>query len=224
MKKLFQLAFLICSILGFTVLISCGDDGEDGSNPNGNTEFDFGDYNISGGAVYDYGDDGTHYNYDFDLFDGTLDTSEDTFSGTLFLYVELFSLGTTGFQDGIFEYYGGTDFSDVEEKNYFTTLRLSYDGNDNGRLYSTNDEFEEDITLIPSSGSITVSDNGNNNFTLAFNLEMVQALISPVDFEISELVDGTNTSVVFTTTLNFEYIDERAGRLPVSGKNFFLKR
>ena len=79
--------------------------------------------NADFGEIVDYGSTGTHYNYDFYIYD-----SEETYE----LYFEAFSLGTGSFQPGIFSfqemagsYFNTVQYSDLNTFNDFFAIEGS---------------------------------------------------------------------------------------------------
>ncbi|MBL7844795.1 MAG: hypothetical protein JNK44_13080 [Cyclobacteriaceae bacterium] len=76
-------------------------------NISGNIVVDGSSRSADFGEIRDYGSFGTHYNYDFIIYD-----TDETYE----LYFEAFSLGTTGFQAGTFTYgTTGTNYFDIIE-------------------------------------------------------------------------------------------------------------
>lgn len=82
-----------------------------GSNISGNISVNGAEKSADYGEVVDWGHDGSHYNYDFTMYD-----SDDTYE----LYFEAFSLGTSGFQAGTFNYnaFGSSYFSNIQYIDY----------------------------------------------------------------------------------------------------------
>ncbi len=102
--------------------------------------------NADVGEIYDYGSFGTHYNYDFYIYD-----SDETYQ----LYFEAFSLGTTGFQAGTFTYgTTGTNFFDIIEYR----------------------DFETSTTYSAISGSVVITKlSGSREYRLQFNVVLDDA-------------------------------------------------
>jgi len=205
--------FLVGGALALSVFfVACSGD-DDGTNPGGGaTEGDLSlqgvAYTLVDGFVEDYGDDGTHYNYDFTLVDdeiavvdGDLIPGEAT---TIGIYAELFSAGTGSFTPGTFEY---LDFFSQpgNEQSYFNFFDLFTFNEPIG----TNIEATPDAYYVGVGGTITVTDNGNSNYTIVYNVDVAQA-----DVDSSNLIeDGEtfNVSFTFSGDLQFFALDDFAG-------------
>lgn len=171
--------------------------------------FDISSYNIQGGLVFDYGavnyvDFGTptHYNYDFTVFDGTYDTSGDSFRGSLLLIAELLSPGTSTFEEGIFSFILPDEVSEVAEAFYFNSVAIFVDGNGNNALFETDADENEDLLYFATSGTITVVATGDHTYTLNYDLTL-----SEVDFMTGDLVEGSEIDVELTISSEFEIIE-----------------
>jgi len=220
--KPFQLLASISLLLFFT---SCGDDdsGDNGMNQETPTfTFDGNGYTIDGGEVYDYGavnyvdaGDASHYNYDFVVYDGTVDVQNQTFDGSFFVYAELLSSGTGSFQPGTFTFVLPQEASEVAGMNYFAIADLAFDANQNNSVEDAEDQY-----FIAFGGTIEVTDNGNNNFTLTYDLDIVQ-----FDLANENFVEGSETSLEFSVTTDFAYFDEsQAARLETARRVFRKRR
>lgn len=204
-------SILAISALSIIWLTSCGDDSDEPTTDDDSTALNEGSFNgnsfaIDGGDVYEYGavnfvDEGdpTHYNYDFVIYDGTVNRQTDTFSGTFVLYAELLSPGTASFLPGTFNFIEDASLPDVADKYYFDYIEVVYDGNNNNSI-----EDAEDLFYGATGGSIMVVDNGGNNYTLTYDLNLIQ-----VNQETGVPLAGSETTIEFSTTLDFEYYDER---------------
>ena len=133
----------------------------------------------------------------FFIYDGVLDIQNETFDGSFLLYVELLSAGTESFQPGTFSFAFPANNSEVDGVSYFRTLELSFDGNQNNSVFDSSDPY-----YIAFDGTVEVTDNGNNSFTMAFDLDLVR-----FDLIKETFVNGSETTLEFTTTTNFDYID-----------------
>jgi hypothetical protein len=111
------------------------------SNISGNISKGGSEKSADYGDIVDYGNDGSHYNYDFTMYD-----MEDTYE----LYFEAFSLGTSGFQAGTFNY-------DAFGSNYFSTI-MYFD-------YETLNDYSA------IGGSVTVTKlSGTYEYRLVFDV------------------------------------------------------
>ncbi|MDW3191116.1 MAG: hypothetical protein R8G66_02090 [Cytophagales bacterium] len=188
--------------------------------------FDINDYNIDGGLIFDYGavdyinyENPTHYNYDFAVFDGSYDMSGDAFEGSFLMIAELLSPGTTAFQAGTFNYVFPDDVEEVFGEFYFNSAAFVVDGNNNNSILETPSDETEDIMYLATSGTIVASDNGNDNYTLDFNLSLSQ-----VDLRTEELISGTEIDVNLSVSVDFEIIEVFAGGRQVNNKLRLNKR
>lgn len=112
-----------------------------GPNISGNISKDGVGKSADFGNIVDYGHDGSHYNYDFTIYDN---------SETFELYFEAFSLGTSGFQAGTFNY-------NVFGSSHFSTI-----------VYS---DFEESIVFGAIGGSVVVTKlSGTYEYRLVFDV------------------------------------------------------
>ncbi len=197
--------------LGLMVFtFSCGDD--EGSS---GTSFSLNgiDFSLEGGIVSDYGavdyvgsGTPTHYNYDFSLFDGTADVENEIFTGSVVLYAELLSFGTEAFQNGTFEFIEDPTVNDIDGENYFRSAFITIDGNGNSTFFETSEDVDSDLYYVVTDGSISVTNNGNNNFTITYNITVKQA-----DWEAEELINGTEEEISFSTRIDLTYLDFRDG-------------
>ena len=225
MKKLLRTTYLIIGIASAAWLVSCGDDdGDNGGGSNGQNavSFDGNDFEISGGVLYDYGAvnytddsfDPLHWNYDFVVYDGTFSSANETFSGNFFVYAELLSPGTSGFQAGTFNFSSSFETADLEGNFYFNFANLGYDANGNNTVDDDVDAFYD-----ATGGSIEVIDNGNNNYTINYNLQVVR-----LDASTGAPVSGESpVSLSFSAQADFEFIDETNGRIAPKGSRIFRK-
>lgn len=179
------------------------------------------EYSIDGGELYDYGPvnyidsgDPTHYNYDFVVYDGAVDQQNEAFVGSFFIYVELLSNGVSAFQPGIFEFALPTESAEVDGVNYFEYAEMIFDGNQNNSVTDS-----EDLVYVPFGGTIEVIDNGNDNWTIAYDLNIVQ-----IDIDSDSLIEGSETVLQFTTTSNFHYFNENDAARKAGLKKTFNKK
>lgn len=183
MKKLLYLA----AALALLATASCKDD-EGGPPPVTDAiMFDGKGYNGEKGLVFDYGDDGEYYNYDFMVADANItmeDLEADQIDATFLMYAELFSLGTESFRTGTFT-------SGAGENLYYTNIQLIVDTNNDGMLSS------EDQLYDVQNGDFTVAGGTGTNYTLTFDLTVAGG----------KKLTGTYSG-------NFEYIDPFGERAP----------
>lgn len=176
---------------------------------NSNLTFEGVDYNLVDGFAFDYGSTAyftedemhTHYNYDFALIDqlSTLDDESETGLSNpdveLIAYIELFSAGTASFQSGTFQYVNEDDITQEDQtailgKNFFTYAFFEF---------ASNSESEYQIV----GGTVKVTDNGSNNYTLEFDVSVQEYIFATETFNPS-----SNESLSFTYTGDFQYVDE----------------
>lgn len=189
-----------------TLFTSCSDD-----EPTVEEAFslDINNYNIDGGLIFDYGavdyinyEDPTHYNYDFTVFDGTYDMSGDAFDGSFLMIAELLSPGTTSFQAGTFNYVFPHDIDEVSGQFYFNSAAIFVDGNNNNSILETESDEIEDLMYFATGGTIEVTDNDNDHYTINFNLKL-----SEVDFMTEEVISGTEIDLELSVSTAFEIIE-----------------
>ena len=160
---------VLCLSFMFFLLVGCGKDESPEDPPLVNELIINSDtyaLNSSVGIITDYGPDGTHYNYDFVITDGTViadgsdwDIEEDSY--TLVIYMELYSLGLDEFKEGTFVY------SETNENNYFRNIEVEIDTNGDGKL---DDDDNNDSTENVTEGSVIVT-GSDKDYTLEFNLK-----------------------------------------------------
>lgn len=214
----------ICLVLTLAFLTSCSEDeptAEQAPVPSFLGE----NYTINGGTIFDYGavnyvdlGDPTHYNYDFAIYDGSYDQSDDSFDfkGSFFLIAELLSPGTAEFKAGTFSYVLPDEIAEVEGAFYFNAASVFVDGNENNSFFETSDDLEKDLLYFVTGGTIQVVDNRDNRYTLTYNL-----ILSQVDIQSEELIAGTETNLQFSVSTDFEIVEgSLAGRAARSGKIF----
>ena len=198
-KSMAIIAFFVSSMF----LVSCSDD-----EPAAAPAFSFAieNYSINNGLVFDYGPvnfvdygDPTHYNYDFIVHDGSYDTSDDSFQGSFLLASELLSPGTTDFQAGTFSYMLPDVNAQVAGEFYFNSIALFVDANGNNRIFETEADESEDHVYFATGGTIVVTNNGADNYTLDYNLTFVR-----IDFITETFIDSTEITVEFSVSLHFE--------------------
>jgi len=174
---------------------------------NGATFDDF-DFDITttdvvdfGATDFDYLSDGgtpTHYNFDFILYDGEL--TDEGIESPFFVYSILLSPGTSNFQEGTFSVLFPQTEAEAEGLFFTDYVEISYDGNNNNSLYITDEDLEEDIFFLAFDGSVEVIDNGGNNYTLNYDLEVVQ-----IDLQAEDIIDDSETTFEFSITQDFNY-------------------
>ncbi len=163
MTNRFFTAVLLLTGLFF---MSCGsdDDGDAQPDVSGTVTFDGTSFQITKGYVTDFGNDGTHYNFDFEITDGSVTSSPTNFSasGSFYGYIELFSPGTNNFSTGTFSY---LEFSETPEDNefYFNSASVLLDSDENGILDLTDDGYQV------TDGTVIVTGEPNN-YTLQYDL------------------------------------------------------
>ncbi|MBC6399599.1 MAG: hypothetical protein GDA37_01010 [Ekhidna sp.] len=183
------------------VFFSCGDDDGD-DEPVNTLTFKGTTYTFEKGFVFDYGssdpsDDGndTHYRYDFYMGEKELEVITDEEDEDEYVDCNecvaaafyLYSLGTSGFKPGTFEFVDTDNSSaEVSGKNLF--------------YYAINDGSD---IFVATSGTVTVKENSNLNYTLTCSM-VVQETNDDGDF-----IDGTKQTVSFSFTGDFTYIDNR---------------
>ena len=157
-------------------------------------------YTIVDGLIDDFGDDGTHYNYDFILVDDAIDIVNDDLEPgpetTIGIYVELFSAGTGSFTPGTFEYLeeSTTPESDQSFFNIFTISTFDEPIGDS--------ESDPDNYYIATGGTVTVTENSDLNYTLIYNVEVAEA-----DLDTDEVISGgSQFTLSFTYSGDFDFI------------------
>lgn len=172
-------------------------------------QFNITDFNIGDGVILDYGavnfidfGDPSHYNYDFALYDGSYDPENDAFQGSFFMISELLSPGTTEFQEGAFTYILPNTVAQVSNSFYFNSVVILVDRNGNNTLFETEEDGLQDLMYFATSGTIEVTDDGNNNYTLNYNLNLAE-----VDFTTEELISNTDITLEFSVSRTFETIE-----------------
>lgn len=144
MKKYINLTLVLIFSM---IIVSCSkDDDSSENNTFSNTaEYNGTTYEISRGSIENYGSDGSHYNYYFELFGTTPVNTE--------FYLDLYSRGVDNFRSGTFVFVPeNTSTADLPEF-YF----------DYSSFVFGNEQLE---VLNVKEGSITVRDEGDNNFSL----------------------------------------------------------
>lgn len=214
----------LCLVLSLAFLPSCSDD-EPTVAETPSLNFLEKDYQINGGTIFDYGavnyvdfDDPTHYNYDFAIHDGMYDQNDDSFEfeGSFFLIAELLSPGTSEFQVGTFTYILPEAATEVEGAFYFNAASVFVDGNENNSFFETSDDLDKDLLYFATGGTIQVVDKGDNKYTLTYNL-----ILSQLDIQSEELIAGTETTLQFSVTTDFEILEvATAGRTARTRKVF----
>lgn len=207
LQKVKFIALLATLVLFFT---SCKKDKDDEPATTSTFAIDGKSFTLTTGFIDDYGSSGvdtdTHYNYDFYMLDGTLNTTTGGYQNIkVALYFELFSPGTTNFKVGKFNFIDSDDINtdaDVANKYYFEYADAYFDLD--GDNTDDENEFFEVI-----GGSITVSGGTNNNYT--------------VDIDVT-LNDNKTIKAKFTYT--FTVFDETDGFAPTTVKSpkHFSKR
>ncbi|UII25341.1 hypothetical protein LVD15_18820 [Fulvivirga maritima] len=146
----------------FGLFFSCGSD-DDGDTATANGTIEIGDdsYTATSGIMEDYGVEGTHYNIDFTVSDGTLNTTSGRYSGSFMIYAELYAPGDS-FSTGTFSH----NLSPEDDEYYFKSAYISVDANGNEILDEQADDY-----FFATGGSITVSGSGDN-YSLTYNLTM----------------------------------------------------
>ncbi|MEO9483190.1 MAG: hypothetical protein ABJG47_07080 [Ekhidna sp.] len=223
MQKSLRIPALILALLIVVWITSCGKD--DGGKIINDFIFNGTDYTIDGGVIYDYGavnyvdiGDATHYNYDFIIYDGEADFQAEVFNGSFVAYAELLSFGADAFKSGVFTFIREPSLSNVDGQNYFQSVTISVDGNGNQSIFQTTEDMQNDLIYVVVGGTITVIDNGGNNFTLNYNAEVQQ-----VDRENEELIPDTNQSIAFGVTLDFPIEDQQVSGGRVRNSKLFSR-
>jgi len=198
----FKTILLSISTLILVFSTSCG--GDDDTSITNTFSFEGNNYSVDEGEIYDYGavnyvDGGseTHYNYDFFTFEGNLDVQNESFNGSFIIYVELLSAGTADFQPGTFSYIFPSESSEVDGVNYFEYADMLIDGNGDNDV-----EDLEDPYYIVFDGTIEVVDNGNDNYTLTYDLDIIE-----YNEETESFVEGSETELEFSATIDYDYFD-----------------
>jgi len=188
--KNFRISTLLMALVALLSFSACSDDDSDDNNSGGANSpasntivFDGTTYNLKSGLASDYGaasfgnsNVSSHYNYDFDVLDGTISANPDTTGDeyilstntTISLYVELFSPDTTSFKTGTFSYIPDSLVTEalVQGKYWFSAsdVQLDNDGVVNGQLDGPN----YDVV----GGSVIVSGTGPASYALTYNLQV----------------------------------------------------
>ncbi len=174
----FRLTLWMLAILaiGFSVTACNNDDDDDDGRGNtssmqssGTATFQGQTYDLVDGYIDDYGSGSTHYNYDFNLFDMEVEVitvdgetvAIPNLNSGFYIYMELFSNGTAGFQTGTFDYEPGFDY---DGKDYFDFIVLLVDNDEDGDLFNN-------PGITADGGSVTIDRNGDD-WTIDFNLEL----------------------------------------------------
>lgn len=176
-------------------------------------------YTLLDGIVADYGGDGTHYNYDFTLIDdeialdgGELVPGEET---TIGVYVELFSAGNSSFTPGTFDYLNESTNPGAEQ-SYFNIFEIyTFD-----EPIGANSEPVPDGYFIGVSGTVTVTENANLDYTITYNVNVAEA-----DWDTEEFIDGGSEFTVeftFSGTFEFEPLEGAAGRIGADKKKLIF--
>jgi hypothetical protein len=180
----FKLQLLIL-LFGF-LAVSCTNDDEANTKPasSGNIEFDGTKYSMKNGFFQDngpvniYGEDETHYNYNFFLTDGipSFDNTgkiKNIENGKIVMFTSLISPGKTEFKTGTFGYASFMDDMDLEEeeleekyknKSFFPMAFVILD-TDNDKNWEEEDEIEV------SGGTIKISGTAPK-YTTEYNLNL----------------------------------------------------
>ena len=153
-------------MVGIILLAACSDDDEESVSTSidlqiGNLEFSNGN-----GTIVDWGSDGTDYNYDFYITDGTFSRINGPSNEASYLiYAELFAPGSAvdGFSTGIFSY---EFFASSSDEFYFEIMEVYIDVDGNNLI-----DDNIDLLLNAVDGTITVSGT-EPNFTLTFAVEL----------------------------------------------------
>ncbi|UII25342.1 hypothetical protein LVD15_18825 [Fulvivirga maritima] len=158
MKKVVLFSYV--ALLG--LFFSCGSD-DDGDTAAANGTIEIGDdsYSATSGIMVDFGSDGTHYNIDFTISDGTVNTTTGDYDGSFMVYAELFAPGSS-FSTGTFTY----DQSPEDSDYYFTSASITLDANDNNELGDLSDDY-----YFATGGTIILS-GGGDNYTITYNLTL----------------------------------------------------
>lgn len=166
------------------------------------------EYTFTHGLVSEYGAyDGagigtdTHYFLTFELADAEFVEDGYTYSAldsSVSMTITMFASGTTGFKEGTYDY---IYYNDVED--YYSLLDRDFFEEGTG-IYM-GDYWNTERSWGVKSGTIDVTYNGGNNFTLDLDLT-----IAEFDF-YEQFIDGTGEEISFTFTGNFlyEFIDWR---------------
>ncbi|MBL3655804.1 hypothetical protein [Fulvivirga sediminis] len=160
MKKVLFFSYVVL----LPLLFSCGsDDDGDTATANGTVTYDGKDYSLTNGFMFDYGAEDGHYNIDFTAHDGTANIADETVTGTVTVYSELYSPGTS-FQTGTFTYMSFFDDPEADDF-YFYSASITIDSDGNGKIN------EDDNTYSATGGTIVVT-GGGDNYTLVYNLTL----------------------------------------------------
>jgi len=149
---------------------------------------------------------------------GDQDEDVDEFRGTFYLAVELLSPGTNAFQGVTFNYIIPDLASEVAQEFYFEFGVLAFDANGNNTVFTTDSDFDEDALFAILGGSVEVIDNDNLNYTLMYDINLIQ-----LNYDSVEPINGTQTSLSASVTYDFEYFDECVTSGRKVGNIFSLK-
>lgn len=151
-------------LLGLLATASCKDDDGAATPVSGDITFEGKAYTGKKGMLFDFGNDGSHYNYDFVVVDAVI-VPTDLVTGELnakfFFWPELYSPGTDKFRTGTFNYNESPAASDY----YFNVADLVVDSNNDGKLTSA------DQAYVAEGGTITVSGTASK-YTMSFDITM----------------------------------------------------
>ncbi|MBC6409499.1 MAG: hypothetical protein GDA42_03430 [Ekhidna sp.] len=189
------------------VFFSCGDDDGD-DEPVNTLTFKGTTYTFEKDFVFDYGStdygdggDDTHYNYDFYMGEKELEVITDEDGDK---YVDcnecvaaafyLYSPGTSGFKPGTFE------FVDTDNSNFDASGKYLFGY---GGIEFVMPGDDNDILIEAISGTVTVKENSNLNYTLTCSMVVQET------GDDGYFIDGTKQTVSFSFTGDFTYIDNR---------------
>lgn len=172
MKRKFTL-FLAVALLA-SVFTACKKDNGDDDDKldtglNNQLEYNGTKYALKSGFVTDYGSDEAHYNYDFELADGTFDNEGDSDNSTVEVYFELYSSGSSSFKTGTFQFITATDDDEITDakfsnKNFFSYGDILIDKN-------SDMEFDDNEVIEVTGGTVIVSGTARN-YTVEFDVSL----------------------------------------------------
>ncbi len=155
----------------------------------------------------------THYGFQFVLGVGKIIENEYGFKFTeigLLWAIYLYDTQGETISDGVYEFRDGTSLSeeDISGKKFFTQVAFVLDGNNNGVVLESDDDLDRDEVYLATGGTITVTNNGDDNYTLAVDLTVAQIVFDDVDYLFNEeIIPDTERRVRFSQTSTY-YIEQ----------------